>query len=94
MTDDDIRGLLGATPDRSLAGLEAAVWRGVAAREAADRRLLTLGALQGGALVLALMISLSWGVMSVRSWDGPEGLGVFSPRMVLAPSTRLIEADG
>ena len=94
MTEDDIRGLLGAVPDRSLAGLEAAVWRGVAAREAADRRLFTLGAVQSGALVLALLISLAWGAMSARSWGESEGFGIFSPHMALAPSTRLIGVEG
>lgn len=94
MTDEDIQALLRATPDRSLDDLEAAVWRGVAAREAANRKLMTLSVLQSGALVLVMLISVSWGAMNARSWGESEGLGVFSPRMALAPSTRLIGADG
>lgn len=94
MTDDDLLTLLRRAPDRSLAGLEGAVWREVARREAADRGALALGALQGGALVLALLAGLSWGAVSASSRAEPGGFGVFSPRMALAPSTRLTGTGG
>ncbi len=94
MTDDDIQAFLHRAPDRSLVGLEGAVWREVARREAADRGALAVVVLQGGALVLALLAGLSWGAMSANSRAEPKGFGVFSPRMALAPSTRLIGTGG
>ncbi|MBA3811300.1 MAG: hypothetical protein H0X27_06590 [Caulobacteraceae bacterium] len=92
MTDDDIDALLLTGSDAPLLGLEAAIWRGVAERAAADRRMAVVGALQGGALAVALAAGLTWGGASARSFAEPGGFGVFSPRMALAPSTRLIGA--
>ena len=55
---------------------------------------MTLGAWQGGALVVAALASLSWGVMSATASARPQTLAVFSPYLASAPSTRLIGPAG
>ncbi len=94
MTDDDPDRWLCDTPAPSLGNLEASVWRRMDRRVAEDRRLMTVGAWQGGALVVAALASLSWGVMSAAASARPQTLAVFSPYFASAPSTRLIGPTG
>ena len=94
MTDDDLDRWLGGAPAPGLDNLEASVWLRVGRRVAEDRRLMTLGAWQGGALVVAALASLSWGVMNAAASARPQTLAVFSPYLAAAPSTRLIGPAG
>ncbi|HEY5071074.1 MAG TPA: hypothetical protein VII63_03495 [Caulobacteraceae bacterium] len=89
MADFDFKLGSRGSEERSLAGLEADVWKAVDRRARSERRLVTVGALQTGTLALALMAGLSWGVMKAQNSVDAAGLGVFSPQMALAPSTRL-----
>ncbi|MEI7932007.1 MAG: hypothetical protein WCI21_02985 [Alphaproteobacteria bacterium] len=90
MNADDVDILLRAGPDRSLEGLEGAVWRGVAAREVSERRFqaLALGQAALGALAIAASAVLG-GTLATQAMAEPSALGVFSPHMDLAPSSRL-----
>ena len=94
MTDDDLDRWLDDTSVPGLDNLEASVWRRVDRRLVEDRRLVTVGAWQGGALVVAALASLSWGVMSAAVPARPQTLAVFSPYLASAPSTRLIGPAG
>jgi hypothetical protein len=94
MTDDDLDRWLGDTPAPGLDNLEASVWRRVDRRVAEDRRLVTIGAWQSGALVVAALASLSWGAMSAAASARPQTLAVFSPYLASAPSTRLVGPAG
>jgi hypothetical protein len=94
MTDDDLDRWLGDAMTPALNDLEAAVWRRVDRRVAEDRRLAMVGAWQGGALVVAALASLSWGVISAAASARPQTLAVFSPYLASAPSTRLIGPAG
>lgn len=92
MTDDDLDCWLGGAPAPALNDLEASVWRRVDRCVAENRRLATVGAWQGGGLVVAALASLSWGVMSASA--RPHTLAVFSPYLASAPSTRLVGPAG
>ena len=94
MTDDDLDRWLGGALAPGLDNLEASVWLRLDRRVAEDRRLATVGAWQGGALVVAALASLSWGVMSAAATARPQTLAVFSPYLASAPSTRLIGPAG
>ncbi len=94
MTDDDLDRWLAEATIPALDDLEASVWRRADRRVTEDRRLATVGAWQGGALVVAALASLSWGVMSAAASARPQTLAVFSPYLASAPSTRLIGPAG
>ncbi len=94
MTDDDLDRWLAEATTPALDDLEASVWRRADRRVTEDRRLATVGAWQGGALVVAALASLSWGVMSAAASARPQTLAVFSPYLASAPSTRLIGPAG
>jgi hypothetical protein len=90
MTDWD--QLLQSGPDRSLDRLEQDVRRAVGARRADDRRSVVLMSAQASLVVLSVCGSLVWGgVAASRASAAPASLGVFSPHMTLAPSSRLGE---
>lgn len=90
MTPDDIDALLRSGPDRSLDGLENAVWDGLAAQRLGERRLRTLASVQTLLGLLAVLGSAAiGGVLATQAMAEPPTLGVFSPHMALAPSSRL-----
>jgi len=91
MAQDDLEDLLRRGPDRPLDGLEADVWRGVATREAGDRRLRAKASAQACLALVALLAGLAAGGISARHGQREVAeLGVFSPHAALAPSSRLI----
>lgn len=90
MIEADIH-TLNERPSRSLDALEADIWAGVAARIAAKRTSNLVLACQGLVLAIALFGSVATGTrMAVVNDVSQAGLGVFSTRADLAPSTRLI----
>lgn len=78
MSDQDIHRLVTSSPDRSLEGLEAAVWQGVA-RHHVDRRIGNTAALfQAGVVTLAILIVGAAGAssaMHMRSSSNPLAVG-------------------
>ena len=90
MGQTDIDRFLSSPPDRSLDDLEPAIWRGVGARDVESRRLKTVISCQAALLGVALAGAILWGgAIAARAAAEPRELGVFSPQMALAPSTRL-----
>jgi hypothetical protein len=90
MIEADIHKLNDQEPRRPLNRLEADIWLGVEARLEARRTSRAVLSCQAAVLVIALMGSI---VISDRTAvaDGDSaGLGVFSIRSDLAPSTRLL----
>ncbi len=94
MDVDQIESLLQGRPDRSLDDLEGAIWQGVASRDAAERRYraLAIGQAAIGALAIAASAVLG-GTLATQAMAEPSALGVFSPHMDLAPSSRLSGHD-
>ncbi len=88
---DDCMGELAATPaDRSLAGLEAAVDRAIAARRREAQTLQALGPARLGALGIALAIGVATGgATATAGIDAPGPAGAFATAAQLAPSTLL-----
>lgn len=91
MAQDDLDEMLRRGPDRSLDGLEARVWDGVAAARQADRRWAATLSLQAGLIILAVGVSAVAGGVSARRYAEARGaeLAVFSPDAGFAPSSRL-----
>ncbi len=84
--------LLRSGPDRSLDSLELDVRRAVDARRVDERRTKVLMSAQAGLVALSILGGLVWGgLASSRAFAAPPQLGVFSPQMALAPSSRLGE---
>jgi hypothetical protein len=84
--------LLRSEPDRALDSLEIDVRRAVDQRRADERRSTVLVSAQAGLVVISILGSLAWGGFAAdRASAAPAPLGVFSPRMGLAPSSRLTE---
>ena len=87
----DIDDLLGDRPDRDLSALEADVWRGIEARRLAERQAATVLKVQTALAVAAVTVIVAWGgAGSLRVDARTRSLDVLSPRMALAPSTRLL----
>lgn len=94
MNADDIDTLLLSRPDHSLDGLESAVWQGVAARERTERRIRALAIGQAAVGAVAILASAALGgTLATQAMAEPSALGVFSPHMDLAPSSRLSGHD-
>ena len=84
--------LLRSGPDRSLDSLELDVRRAVDARRVDDRRTAALMSAQAGLVAVSIFGSLVWGGFAAsQAFAAPPTLGVFSPHMALAPSSRLGE---
>lgn len=89
MIDDDIHALCAREPDRALEQFEADVWVGVARREQSIRLMRRVVAVQAIVLAASLIGSLLAGWYSGGSTRAGD-LDVFSPRMNLTASARLI----
>ena len=86
----DWEQLLRSGPDRSLDRLEQDVRRLVGERRADDRRSAVLMSAQASLVILSVCGSLVWGGLAAsHASAAPRSLGVFSPSMALAPSSRL-----
>jgi hypothetical protein len=91
MNEDDIRSLAGQEPDRSLDTLEADVWAGVAARQAADRISRLVLSCQAFVVAAALVSSLIAGSQIGHALAKETGQqSSFANGMELAPSTLLL----
>jgi hypothetical protein len=86
----DWENLLVSAPDRSLDSLEADIHRVLNARRSDDRRSAVLLSTQAGLVILSVCCGLAWGGLAARHISVTPPLGVFSPEMVLAPSSRLV----
>jgi len=85
----DWEHLLSSAPDRGLESLEGDVRRAVNARLGDDRRAATLISAQAGLFALSICGGLAWGGLAASHAALAPSLGVFSPDMTLAPSSRL-----
>jgi hypothetical protein len=81
--------LLMSGPDRSLDSLELDVRRAVEARRFDERRTAILVSAQAGLVAMSIFGSLVWGGFEAGQAAAAGPLGVFSPNMALAPSSRL-----
>jgi hypothetical protein len=81
--------LLASGPDRALDRLEQDVRRAIGARRADDRRSALLMSAQAGLVAISIFGSLAWGGLAASRASAAPTLGVFSPQMTLAPSSRL-----
>jgi hypothetical protein len=88
----DWEQLLISPPDRALDSLEHDVENAVIARSANDRRSATLLSAQAGLCALSIFGGLAWGGLAATHAAPAPPLGVFSPDMALAPSSRLATA--
>ena len=83
--------LLTSGPDRSLDGLEDAVWSRLQAQTANERRLTRLASVQLGLFLAAVLGSaVVGGVAANQALAQTPDLGIFSPHSALTPSARLI----
>ena len=90
MKPEEIEKLLRSGPDRSLDGLELAIWRGVEVQRTTDRNLVRgLISLQALVGALAVLGGIWGGAVATQAMANTPELGVFSPHMELAPSSRL-----
>jgi hypothetical protein len=90
MSADQIDSLLRSPADRSLDGLESAIWRGVAVGDSAERRIRAVAIGQAAVAAVAILASaVLGGTLATQAMAEPPALGVFSPHMDLAPSSRL-----
>lgn len=89
MSEREIDELLGREADRPLDGLEAGIWAGAAARRDERKKARLVAALQAGVLTVALMASVTAGVVAANAAMGHErsALGM---DMQLAPSMLLL----
>lgn len=86
--------LLASGPDRSLDGLEDAVWSRLQAQTANERRMTRLASMQLGLLLAVVLGSaVVGGVAANQAMAQAPDLSIFSPHSGLTPSTRLIGAD-
>ena len=85
--------LLASAPDRSLEGLEGAVWTRLQAQMANERRLTRLASVQMGLFLAAALGSAAVGGMAAnQALAQTADLSVFSPHSTLTPAGRLIGA--
>jgi hypothetical protein len=89
MIENDILKLSGQS-GRALDQLEKDIWLGVEARLRAARDSRTVLSCQAAVLIIALVGSIVAGAHAAAADDPRSGLGVFSTRADLSPSTRLI----
>ena len=89
MLEADITKLNQQTPRRSLDGLEADVWEGVAAQESTKRATRVVMACQAVVIAVAVTGSIAAGSRAGGAAHQSAELGVFSLRADLAPSTLL-----
>jgi hypothetical protein len=91
MTPQNLDDLLTAGPDRSLDGLEEAVWARLDAERRSERGLGGLISVQLALLAAAVITSAAvGGVVGGRALADTPSLGVFSPHSALTPSGRLV----
>ncbi|MDB5440102.1 MAG: hypothetical protein JWM33_2529 [Caulobacteraceae bacterium] len=91
MTQRNLDDLLAAGPDRSLDGLEEAVWARLDAERRSERGLSGLISVQLALLVGVVIASAAvGGMVGGRALAEPPSLGVFSPHSALTPSGRLV----
>ena len=91
MTPDRLDTLLNRGSDRSLDGLEQAVWERVEAEATGQRSLLRLASAQLAVLLAAVIGSAVVGGMAAsKAMAASPDLGIFSPHSALTPSGRLV----
>ena len=90
MIDDDIHRLDQRALDRSLSGLEADIWTGVAMREQRRRAVRRTASLQGVIMVCAVLASIAAGVDIARPATAAAGASPLAPGMELMPSNLLV----
>jgi hypothetical protein len=85
--------LLTSGPDRSLDGLEDAVWSRLQTQTVNERRLARLASVQMGLFLAAVLGSAVVGGMAAnQAMAQAADLSIFSPHSTLTPSGRLIGA--
>ena len=89
MFDDDICKLDTQASHRTLDGLEASIWMGVATRTEATRHARLVYSCQTAVLALGLIISVVAGTFTAGQ-NSPNKLVAFAATPDLAPSSRLI----
>jgi hypothetical protein len=92
MLDTDIRRLVDRDTPPSIDRLERDIWDGVAARAQADRIFAVVLGCQAAVLAVALVGGITAGSYAATASSAP-GLGVFSTRAPLVPSTLLLSDD-
>jgi len=81
---------LSEQPGRPLDRMEADIWAGVAARTESRRASRVVLSCQAAVLAIALVGSVAAGTRAAIMDNQAAGLGVFSTRADLSPSTLLI----
>ncbi len=90
MLQDDLDRLAKAPVDRSLSGLESAIWHNIAARMAEQRRYRSTFAAQMAILAVATVWSLAAGHQWAAAHEAQASAGALSPYTRLAASTLLM----
>lgn len=89
MFEDDIRKLDQQAPHRTLDGLEASIWTGVAAHTEAIWHARLVFSCQATVLALGLILSVAAGTFTAAQ-DSASKLVAFAATPDLAPSSRLL----
>lgn len=90
MLQEDLDRLAQAPLDRSLTGLEAAIWQGVDARMAERRRYTGTFAVQVTILAVGMLSSLAFGHQWASSHESHAAASALAPYTRLAASALLI----
>ena len=90
MLQEDLDRLAQAPLDRSLVGLESAIWRGVEARKAERRTYASTFAVQVAILAIGTLSSLAVGRQWAASHESHVAASALAPYTRLAASTLLV----
>lgn len=90
MLQEDLDRLAKAPADRSLTGLESAIWRGVEARMAEQRTYKSMLTVQIAILAIGTVSSLAVGRQWATSRESHVSAGALAPYTRLAASTLLV----
>jgi hypothetical protein len=90
MIDDDMHRLEQRALDRSLSGLEADIWKGVAFREQRRKAVRRTASWQGLIMVCAVVGSIVVGIEIAAPATAAAGASPLAPGMELMPSNLLV----
>ena len=90
MIDDDMRRLDDRPLDRSLSGLEADIWHGVATRARQRQAARRVTSYQAVVMVIALLGSAAIGITVSRPAGATRDLALLVPGTALLPSSLLL----